>query len=109
MNCCRRYCKVFYHEKTFPGKELTAFDGTNQAIEFLKSGRGDVVIVDGEVAIGFAKANPGFKYIIVEKSIEGVGIALKKGSPLISKMNAAIKAIETNGTLKNLKKKWEID
>jgi polar amino acid transport system substrate-binding protein len=96
-------------KKTFPGKELTAFDGTNQAIEFLKSGRGDVVIVDGEVAIGFAKANPGFKYIIVEKSIEGVGIALKKGSPLISKMNAAIKAIETNGTLKNLKKKWEID
>jgi len=93
----------------FPGKAYTAFDGTNQAMEFLKSGRGDVVIVDGEVAVGFVKHNPGYKYVTLEKSAEAVGIVLKKGSALVDKMNKALEAIVRNGTLQALKKKWDID
>lgn len=96
-------------KKALPGKDITAFDGTNQAIEFLKSGRGDVVIVDGEVAAGFIKSNPGYKYSIMDKAAEGVGIALKKDSSLLSKMNEAIKKLKANGTLSSLKKKWGID
>ena len=96
-------------KKTFPGKEITSFDGTNQAIEFLKSGRGDVVIVDGEVAVGFVMNNPGYKYMFIDKSYEGIGIALKKGSPLVAKMNQAITAMKKNGKLKQIKDKWKID
>jgi len=94
---------------TFPGKEFVSFDGTNQAVEYLKSGRGDVVIVDGEVAVGFAMNNPGYKYIFIGKSYEGIGIALKKGSPLVIKMNEAIEAMKQNGKLKAIKDKWKID
>jgi polar amino acid transport system substrate-binding protein len=95
-------------QKTFPGKEFTAFDGTNQAIEFLKSGRGDVVIVDAEVATGFTQSNQSYKHILLEKSSEGIGIALKKGSELLHEMNKAIATIKTNGQLQSIKTKWQI-
>ena len=67
------------------------------------------MIVDGEVAVGFVMNNPGYKYMFIDKSYEGIGIALKKGSPLVAKMNQAITAMKKNGKLKQIKDKWKID
>jgi len=89
--------------------EITSFDGTNQAIEFLKSGRADAVIVDSEVAIKYVEKNPGYKSIIVEKDVDGFGIALKKGSLLLTKVNQAINSLKNKGSIDQIKTKWKIN
>ena len=43
---------------------------------------------------------------MLAQSDTGYGVAVKKGSPLKDEINAALKALENNGELSALKKKW---
>lgn len=86
--------------------EVTAVDSNNQCIEALKAGHADVIIMDGSQAPVFCKKNPGLKYTSIVQAQDGFGLALKKGDPILLKINEILKKLEEDGTLKQLRDKW---
>jgi polar amino acid transport system substrate-binding protein len=89
-----------------PNVSLTLVDNNNQAIEALKAGHTECVFMDTLQASTFCKKNPELRYSQIAKSDGGYSIALKKGSPLREKMNKALKELESEGRIDELKKKW---
>ena len=89
-----------------PHTEIITFDSNPQAIEALKAGHVDGVFIDGVQATIFSKKNVNLSYSMLAQSDTGYGVAVKKGSPLKDEINAALKALENNGELSALKKKW---
>ncbi len=81
-------------------------DDNNQAIESLKAGHVDLVLIDGTQAVAFTQNNPGLEYKIIAKSEDGYGIALKKNSPLTAEINKALKNLATKHKIKELEQKW---
>ncbi|WED42548.1 substrate-binding periplasmic protein [Legionella cardiaca] len=87
---------------------ITAMDNNNQAIEALKAGHVEVVLMDGPQGAIFSEKNPTLDYAIITKSKDGYGIAFKKHSPDIAKINRALNSLKANGEIERLKKKWLI-
>lgn len=93
-------------KKYAPQSPITIFDDNNQAIESLKAGHIDFVMIDGVQALAFTKNNPTLGYKIITKSENGYGIALKKNSPLTAEINQALKNLIAKGKIQELEKKW---
>ena len=97
-------------KKYHPDSEIVSFDNTNQAIEALKAGHVDGVLIDGVQGSVFSHNNPGLAYLVISKSDAGYGIAFPKGSPLRASVNAALKALKEKGAVHQLEQKWfEVD
>ncbi|RAP36322.1 amino acid ABC transporter substrate-binding protein [Legionella quinlivanii] len=90
----------------FPSQEITAFDNNNQAIEALKGGYMDVVVMDAAQALVFSNKNPGLAYHTLGQSRQGYGVALPKGSPLTADINKALSKLEAKGEIARLQTKW---
>ena len=86
--------------------EIIAVDHNNQAVEMLKAGNADVVLVNGVQGAIFSKENPGLSYAVIAESGDGYGMAFSKGSPLKDKVNLALKALRARGEIKKLQEKW---
>ncbi|MDR3156276.1 MAG: ABC transporter substrate-binding protein [Holosporaceae bacterium] len=86
--------------------EIVRMDNNNLAIEALKSGHVDGVLIDSSQASHFCKKNSdlGFSFIAIAHS--GYAIAFKKGSKLTEEINLAIKNLREKGELDKLEKKW---
>ncbi|MDR3441448.1 MAG: ABC transporter substrate-binding protein [Legionella sp.] len=93
-------------KKNVPDAHLLVIDNNNQAIAALKAGQVDLVLVDGAQGAVFSQKNSGLSFAIVSKSDDGYGLVLKKNSPLTLQINQALEALEQNGELGKLKKKW---
>lgn len=93
-------------KKNVPSAQLAALNDNNQAIESLKAGHVDCVLLDGAQGFIFSQKNPGLSYFILDQAKDGYGIAVKKGSPLLSDLNQALKALQENGEIEKLKNKW---
>jgi len=93
-------------KKNFPNEANVAMDSNNQAIEALKAGHVDVVLMDGAQAAVFSQKNPGLAYAIITKSKDGYSLALKKGSILTAEINHVLKTLEAEGEIEKLKQKW---
>jgi polar amino acid transport system substrate-binding protein len=93
-------------KKYSPSSKIMAVDDNNQAIESLKAGHVDFVMIDGVQALVFADNNPGLDYKIISVSDDGYGVALKKNSPLTAEINQALKNLIAKGKIEELKKKW---
>ncbi|KTD18638.1 ABC transporter substrate-binding protein [Legionella jordanis] len=89
-----------------PGENIVSLDNNNQAIEALKAGHVEAVLMDAPQAALFSQKNPRLLYAIIAHSEDGYGIALKKGSPLSAKINRALNTLKANGKLEELKNKW---
>lgn len=78
------------------------------------SGRLDLMVVEGPTAKEYVKefesfyafelTNETIQAYLIE--VDGISIALPKDSQLLDQVNAAIDALETNGTLQQLIDKW---
>jgi polar amino acid transport system substrate-binding protein len=79
---------------------------TSQAVEDLKAGHVDGVLIDSAQAVTFARQNPHLAHTFIAKSDHGYGIALPKGSPLKPAINRALGVLKANGKLDQLKAKW---
>ncbi len=91
----------------FPsGTTIITNDNNPQAIESLKSGHVDAVIIDTIQAIAFVKKNPRLQYCIIDISKNGYGIAFRKNSSLREKVNKSIDALKKKGIIKKLKEKY---
>ncbi len=93
-------------KKHSPKSEIITVDDNNQAIESLKAGHVDFVMIDGLQAVIFTNNNPNLGYKIISISDNGYGIALKKNSALTPEINQALKNLIAKGKIKELEKKW---
>lgn len=93
-------------KKHIPTATLTTMNNNNQAIEALKAGHVDAVIMDGAQGLVFSKKNPGLSYALIAQSEDGYGIALQKNSSLTWQVNKALKKLQASGEINNLQQKW---
>lgn len=97
--------EIWLKKKGF-GKNLVVMDNNNQAIEALKAGQVDVVLMDGAQGRIFSQKNDHLAYHIIDQSEDGYAIVVKKGSPLLEKINQAIEKLKANGEIAKLEQQW---
>jgi polar amino acid transport system substrate-binding protein len=80
------------------------------SMQALKVGDVDTVLTDGVSAQGYAKAYPDV-YKVVGKPMgrEEFGFIYKLGSDLVKPVDAALKQMRADGTLKKFDQKWFVD
>lgn len=93
-------------KETIPTIEIVALGRNPNLVQEVKIGRIDALLISKTQAIKFIEANPELSSSPLESSQAGVAIALKKGSPFTEKFNEALKKLESEGTLQELKAKW---
>ena len=89
---------------------IKLFDTFGASVQALKAGDIDMVLMDGTTANGYIGANPGaFKTVGQPISSDQFGFIFKKGSDLVAPVNAALAAMQADGTNDKLNKKWFFD
>lgn len=80
------------------------------SMQALKAGDVDTVLTDGVSSRGYVKAFPDV-YKVVGKPMgrEEFGFIYKPGSDLVKPVNAALKQMKADGTLKKFNQKWFVD
>lgn len=89
--------------------KIMSMDRTVELVEDLKNGRLDGVLIDDISAREIMKMNPDSNLVsakLTNVNETGIAIAIKKGSPLLKKINYALEVLEKNGTLQKIKDKW---
>ncbi len=86
------------------------FDTFGASVQALKSGDVDAVIADQAASAGYIGADPGaFKQVGEPIKSEPLGLILTPGSDLVAPFNAALAAMQADGSLDALIKKWFFD
>lgn len=93
-------------KKHLSPESIMSMDNNNQAIEALKSGHVDAVLVDGAQGAVFSHKNPGLSYTMIAQAEDGYGIAYKKNAPLKAKIDHALQVLKEKGEIDKLKLKW---
>ncbi|CDZ27189.1 transporter substrate-binding domain-containing protein [Neorhizobium galegae] len=89
---------------------IKLFETFGATVQALKAGDVDLVLTDSTAGEGYVKASGGsLKLIGQPLGTEDFGFIFKKGSDLVSPVNAAITALKVDGTLDALNKKWFLD
>ena len=91
----------------FGDDAVDRFQNGALAVESLKNGKVDCVVIDDEVAKALVDANEGLEIIADAYSIEEYAIALKKGNTeLLDKINAALEQLLEDGTIDTIMDKY---
>ena len=99
-------------KKFAPAAILLGYKDINLAYEALKNGHGDVMISDDAFLKDFITNNPEFKILPFRLSVEQYGIAFKNtedSANLKNGINNTLKEMRNDGSLEELKKKWNAD
>lgn len=89
-----------YCSDEFGEENVIAYNAGASAVEALKVGKVDCVVIDNEPAKAFVAANEGLKILDTEYAVEEYAIAMKKGNTdLVEKVNAALSELKADGTL----------
>lgn len=93
------------------GANVKIYDNLSNAIDDLKNGTINAIIMDNKAAEEAAAQNSdAVKTISTELTVEQYGIAVKKGdSDMLKKVNDALKELEKDGKIDELLKKYELD
>ncbi|OLS40137.1 basic amino acid ABC transporter substrate-binding protein [Bacillus sp. MRMR6] len=86
--------------------EIKPLDNATTLIQELLSNRIDVAYLDKSVATGYIKEQDLAGFDDPTTSSPGMAVAFPKGSDLVEKVNNALKQMEENGKLQELKDKW---
>lgn len=89
-----------------PNSQIVVLDTNYQAIESLKSGYVDGVLLDSIQARAFSRNDAKLAYAPMGKADLGYAIVFKKGSPLKKKVDAALNVLRANGVLEALKQRY---
>ncbi len=89
-----------------PEVQVSIMDSSLQAIEALKAGHVDVVLIDAVQGDVFVRKNSKLSYAMIAKADSGCAIALQKNSPLKAPIDAALAKLEATGAMQKLKEKW---
>ncbi len=94
-------------KENFPDERVQSFEEFGGAIAALLANDIDAVVIDTVSAVGFINENPGKLKIGPQlTSDEELAFVFPPGSDLIEPVNAALKAMDADGTLKALNDKW---
>ena len=81
-------------------------DSNTQLIEAVKERHLDIIVIDESQAKVFSKVNSNLTHLVIEKAKNGYGMMFRKDSSLVNPVNQALRELEKEGTLKELKDKW---
>ncbi|MBQ6816743.1 MAG: transporter substrate-binding domain-containing protein [Clostridia bacterium] len=95
-----------YASGDFGEDAVTRYDNGALAVEALKNGKVDCVIIDNEPAKSYVAANEGLKILETEYTVEDYAICFQKGSALKADVDAALKALIEDGSVKKIVDKY---
>ena len=86
---------------------VVPFNKGADAVQALKTGKVDCVIIDNEPAKAFVKANEGLKILDTEYVTEQYAICVAKNNEeLLEKINTALKELQDDGTIDKIVAKY---
>ena len=89
---------------------IKMFETFGAGVEALRAGDVDLVLTDGTAGAGYvAASNGGFKIVGDKLGAEDFGFIFPKGSDLVAPINAAIAAMQADGTIDALNTRWFLD
>lgn len=89
---------------------IKLFETFGAGVQALRAGDVDVVLTDGTAGNGYVDANPEvFKLVGDPLGSEDFGFIFPRGSDLVAPVNAAIAAMQADGTIDALNTKWFLD
>lgn len=99
---------VDYIEKHVKGATLDQMPSINNALLALQAGRTDAVIYDKPLLLYYANTAGKGKVKVLQPPLEGldVGIGFQKGSPLVAAADTQIAAMQADGRLQAINRKW---
>ena len=96
-----------YASDDFGEENVTKYSNGNLAVEALKSGKVDCVIIDNEPAKSFVKANEGLKILDTSYADEDYAISINKNNTeLQQKVNDALKELIDDGSVQEIIDKY---
>ena len=87
-------------------ENVVAYDDGLTAVQALKNGQVDAVVIDNAPAKEYVAANPGLKVLDTSYAEEDYAIGLAKGSALEDAINAALEELKADGTLQSIVDKY---
>ena len=101
------YCSDTVENGGFGEDHVTSYPNGAMAIEALKGGKVDAVVIDNEPAKAFVAANEGLKILDTEYIIENYAIGISKDNPALrDAVDAALKELIADGTVKTIVDKY---
>ena len=92
-----------YASGDFGEDAVTRFDSGAAAVEALKAGKVDCVIIDNEPAKSYVAANEGLKVLDTEYTVEDYAICFaKENTELKDKVDGALKELIADGSVKEV-------
>lgn len=89
---------------------IKLFETFGATVQALRTGDVDLVLTDGTAGQGYVDASGGALKMVGEPlGTEDFGFIFPKGSELAAPINAAIAAMDADGTIDALNKKWFLD
>ena len=96
-----------YASGDFGEDAVVRFDNGALAVEALKNGKVDCVIIDNEPAKSYVAANKGLKILDTEYAVEDYAAAIsKENSKLLEDFNKALKELKADGTIDKIIAKY---
>lgn len=90
-----------------PTSPPVVVEDRSNAIQALRSGRADALLLDLPVALGLARAEPGRFQVLGQLSGgESLAAVLPKGSPNLDIVDSSIRALTADGTISSLASRW---
>ncbi|MBB3948997.1 transporter substrate-binding domain-containing protein [Aureimonas jatrophae] len=89
---------------------IKLFETFGAQVQALRTGDVDLVLTDGTAGEGYVRMSDGALKIVGQPlGTEDFGFIFPKGSDLVAPINAGIAALQNDGTLAALTKKWFLD
>jgi len=90
-----------------PTRPPLVVEDRSNAIQALRSGRADALLLDLPVALGLARAEPDRFQVLAQLSGgESLAAVLPKDSPNLDIVDSSIRALTANGTISRLSSRW---
>ena len=90
------------YETDGSGTTVSRYNKGSDAIQALKQGKADAVVIDEQPALAFVKTNPDLTILEEEFANEDYAICVAKGNSLTAKLNEAIEVLMADGTIQKL-------
>ncbi len=103
---------TFIEEAIQPNDEAQVFDDTSAAKAALENGQIDGIVVDLPTAFYISAVEiPGSSVVAQFENVPGLegeqfGLTFEKGNPLVGCVNQAIEALQSDGTLDEIRDEW---
>ena len=101
------YCSDTVENGGYGEDHVTSYTNGAMAIEALKGGKVDAVVIDNEPAKAFVAANEGLRILDTEYIVENYAIGISKENPgLRDAVDAALKELIADGTVQSIVDKY---